>query len=588
MQQQQQRVLRDISTGSVRNGGRQTTLLSAFSVIRSPASSPLKRSSSVLDDDNEQQQQQQQQEQQSRTASVVNTPSNASKRTRTMARLSPTLSRTKKTISNTPDSSAPTPALASSSMDWSAVLQPSSGPTHRSRSRHLSRWSDRSATASSRSLMPWMRSLECSEASDILPLLYEDATSGYLGRTQPYAFNFNADGSRVAICDERGSIHIADANHASWPSLSQTTVATGSADGYQSFSFGAKCLYDVAWLGPGRSNSVVSCGFMGSIGMVDVQSGKTVAKFIHGADIVRCVAPKPKDGHVFASTSRDGSVRIWDVRCTPNCGPDGTLLHRPVDTILNAHLPSSITATLHQSTPTTKRRSGQQQLARQIEQSSANGTSAVVSAVFMAHNEHLLATAGVGDGRIKYWDLRYHGSHTNRQTPVPSQQSTSLQAMSSSQETAIPDLKALQSMPRFTSLALSPDGTRLFGVSRCNSIFAYDTGALQAPLYALSHSPADGSDPRYTVASQYLRAHVSPDSSFLAAGSSDGNVFVWDLRAAERHAVCPSIPASQPLILSGHERMDVPCVRWQPSAMEQNMLVSCSDDGTLRRWHTRL
>lgn len=94
-----------------------------------------------------------------------------------------------------------------------------------------------------------------------------------------------------------------------------------------------------------------------------------------------------------------------------------------------------------------------------------------------------------------------------------------------------------------SSMALAPDGRKLYALStdsRCvrtsptgtrrktepfppNSIYAFDPTNLthSAPLTTF-HTPLA----RYS--SFYIRCAVSPCSRFLASGSSDGSVFVWD------------------------------------------------------------
>ena len=40
---------------------------------------------------------------------------------------------------------------------------------------------------------------------------------------------------------------------------------------------------------------------------------------------------------MFATSGRDGAIRIWDVRTSGTTDGDGNLCHRPAQTILNAH-----------------------------------------------------------------------------------------------------------------------------------------------------------------------------------------------------------------------------------------------------------
>ena len=60
------------------------------------------------------------------------------------------------------------------------------------------------------------------------------------------------------------------------------------------------------------------------------------------------------------------------------------------------------------------------------------------------------------------------------------------------------------------------------------------------------------------------------DEQYLATGSEDNRVFIWNNKKEQAISV-----------LEGHTR-SVTCVTWNPEI--PGMLVSASDDGTLRVW----
>lgn len=60
------------------------------------------------------------------------------------------------------------------------------------------------------------------------------------------------------------------------------------------------------------------------------------------------------------------------------------------------------------------------------------------------------------------------------------------------------------------------------------------------------------------------------DEAYLASGSEDNRVYIWNIK--KENAIS---------VLEGHTR-SVTCVTWNPEV--PGMVVSASDDGTLRVW----
>lgn len=60
------------------------------------------------------------------------------------------------------------------------------------------------------------------------------------------------------------------------------------------------------------------------------------------------------------------------------------------------------------------------------------------------------------------------------------------------------------------------------------------------------------------------------DEIYLASGSEDSRVYIWHVK--KENPIC---------VLEGHTR-SVTCVSWNPQI--PGMIVSASDDGTLRVW----
>lgn len=78
---------------------------------------------------------------------------------------------------------------------------------------------------------------------------------------------------------------------------------------------------------------------------------------------------------------------------------------------------------------------------------------------------------------------------------------------------------------RITSLALSPDGSALLACTREDTIKVIDLRMNQI-LQTLSNE-------HFKVAQDWTRAVYSPDGDYTAAGSSDGTLFIWNIKTGK-------------------------------------------------------
>ncbi|KAJ1953183.1 hypothetical protein IWQ62_006057, partial [Dispira parvispora] len=311
----------------------------------------------------------------------------------------------------------------------------------------------------------------------------------------------------------------------------------------------------------------------------DVQQRRCIARFSGHQGTVKSVTCSAHHPAVFASGGRDGRVIIWDTRCSNGVGELNEGTYQPADIIGNAHSlldlqpPGTGPATVPtsprirraysrpQSTSTsalsdsTFSGGSQTNMAlsprRGRSKPVTNNGGSVTSVVYMAHREHCLASAGVVNGTIKYWDTRQLGRHLGRSQPIPIEQSD------------LPMDKNRR--PRaISALTRSPDGASLFAMSADHQIYMYNS-------YHLGQPVATFTAPSFRCASLYMKPATSHDSDFLAAGSSDHRIYVWAIAS----------PSTPPLVLQSHTQ-EVGAVAW--SRHQLDTLASCSDDGTLRLW----
>lgn len=318
--------------------------------------------------------------------------------------------------------------------------------------------------------------------------------------------------------------------------------------------------------------------------------------------------PGANSKSVLATSSRDGSVQIWDLRCKGTDGPmqdfyakeplgpvHASSANRPtwaraVNSIWDAHRYPSWTQPTslldHDYTYRTE---------------APGKTGESVTAITFLAQENLLATSSQGNASIRIWDLR--SLHNQRKTQTPLSQTASPVSHTKFRNFGI------------SSLSLSGDGSRLYSLSKDNTVYAYSTSHLilghapelskndpgphfspketkpgLGPLYGFRH-------PHLHATSFYVKTAIRKaqdgHSELLAVGSSDGSpiLFPTDERyfgASPEQSETPIMPAyTQPPIYGArHPRhqnaSSSPSPRHKPAAFP------ISTNGTpLTRGHSR-
>ncbi|KAJ1927571.1 hypothetical protein IWQ60_002828 [Tieghemiomyces parasiticus] len=403
-----------------------------------------------------------------------------------------------------------------------------------------------------------------------------------------FACQFNPQPALAHFCltaSEGGLLLLADTRPGQLTTGRPTTEDLPQS--YSGWMAHANAIFDVQWHADGRR--ALSAAGDQTIKLWDVETHQCTARFPAHEGSVKACAWNPTEPNVFASAGRDGRVVIWDLRCAsrPEPGEDTALVrvYRPSDVIQNAHSvldslagsgtgtsglvgTGSITEVTKRKRPSTPTSSPARNRVRSIMPGSPSagrsptrrlakpragvgpGQSAT-SVLYIPHSPFCLASAGVLNGTVKYWDTRRLGRHMGQAHPQPTM--------------ACPALRDYQPTRGLASLAATPDGSRLFALSLDNSIHMYDSQNLQRYLGALT-------GPNFKCASVYLKMSISPDSNYLASGSTTGDIYVWSLHQPLSLA---------PVVLQSHRR-EVSAVSW--SQARANTLASCSDDCSLRVW----
>ena len=358
--------------------------------------------------------------------------------------------------------------------------------------------------------------------------------------------------SLVAIGDEDGGIKVVDTAFGSHPGFSKPWV---------SFRPHLNAILDLAFSPDDLLLATASGDQTAQI--IDMPTQRTTYSMAGHFSSVKQVRFQPQSSDVVATSSRDGSVQIWDLRCK---GLDGPLRHikmpldsssindasasgsltwaRPVNTIYQAHAgrqpgSMSVSTGTGKSLPTPDEPS-------KTEAPGRTGDVSVTALEFLqAPRSNLLLTASEANASVKLWDLRtIHRNRRSNQLAVP---------LSTTRQ---PESHTKHRNYGLTSLSLSGDGARLYTVCRDNTIYAYSTSHLilgHAPQLSSSHlvklkrppvktEEKEGLGPIYGFrhakfhattfyVTSALRVAKEDKSEMLAVGSSDGCAVLFPTHA---------------------------------------------------------
>ncbi|KAL9016586.1 MAG: hypothetical protein Q9185_006089 [Variospora sp. 1 TL-2023] len=360
--------------------------------------------------------------------------------------------------------------------------------------------------------------------------------------------------SLVAIGDEEGGVQLLETAHDGKSQFCKPHLA---------FRPHSNAILDLAF-SPDDMLLATAAGDQTSQ-IIDMPSQRSVYTLAAHQATVKQIKFQPGSANVIATSSRDGSVRLWDLRCkgsdapvrelrislngpsdgqTTTNGPRRMTFARCVDSIIDAHLyrghPSMVVSQASMSNETYDMPTRNQTHTR-------HGDHSITSLCFLpAGREHLLLTASEANANVRLWDIRTTYSHRRNIEPIP---------LSSTRQ---PDSHTQHRTFGITSLAMSGDSARFYAYCRDNTVYAYSTNHLilgHAPeLSTISSNTSTTSSirrsrfsrtaekeglgpiygfrhPLFHATSFYVKLAVRPakdgKSELLAAGSSDGCAVLW-------------------------------------------------------------
>ncbi|CAO2655407.1 Nn.00g104710.m01.CDS01 [Neocucurbitaria sp. VM-36] len=418
--------------------------------------------------------------------------------------------------------------------------------------------------------------------------------------------------SLVAVGDEDGHIHLLDSEgdfsraHVSWKAHSNAIM---------DMQFSSDDMYLAA--GSGDQTAQI----------VDVRTQQTLAVLAKHKSSVKQVRFQPGDDKIVATSSRDGAVQIWDLRCKGGhmsvhsaWGSDAPYAS-VIRTLASAHANTTLVANSGSATSLTRTSSN-----TKSESINRRNDISVTALSFLPEGrQHLLLTASDASTCVKLWDIR--GRYSLRGPAIPISTTSHPESHNRHRHFAI------------NSLTLNGDSSRLYALSKDNTVYAYSTSHLilgVAPELSTASSSSkqkycqvgqEGLGPIYGFRHQnfhagsfYVKASlrkVSQDQpELLAVGSTDGCpvLFPTDerfLRRGSRHQdddadELPSMsittrrssrlsssrsstnnrfPDTIPIyehgtpLIRGHDA-EVTSVSWA----RNGSLISVSDDFRVRQW----
>ncbi|VDK20220.1 unnamed protein product [Taenia asiatica] len=315
----------------------------------------------------------------------------------------------------------------------------------------------------------------------------------------------------LLVAKEDGLVHLFD------------TEQHGSESLIRYYGVHNNAIFSVKWVT--RANQFLTASGDQTIKLVDSETGLVVSVYVGHTMSVRSLALSPEDYHVFASASRDGSIRLWDMR-TQNPEGVGSSVY-----IHGCHLPSF---------GSSSRR------CRSKSRSFMTDSQSVTSVVFAGEFE--LISAGSTDGAIKIWDIRRVSTFTKNQ-PQPI--------------TFLPYNGISRKQCGYSDLVLDSNRRRLYASCLDHAVYEYDlTSASTRPVLLYTG---------HLTGSFYIKLSLSPDNAYLVCGSADSRAYIYRVGARTQ----------RPFVLSGHTG-EVSVPRWSPH--DPTRVVTLSDTAQLFIW----
>lgn len=321
-----------------------------------------------------------------------------------------------------------------------------------------------------------------------------DDTHSFRGSALPFCVTPCHSNSLIAIGDEEGGIRLIDS-----ASASNSLFATP----HISFRPHNNAVMDIAFSSDDFLFATASGDQTGRI--IDMRTQQTRYTMQGHFSSVKQVRFQPDNDMIVATSSRDGSVKIWDLRCSGTEAPaaefsvafepGNDLNARPaldhtvryaeqVNYFKDAHsyTPKSIVNTDLLTAPNPRLAFASSRTNSSTTLPPRRNDVSITALSFLpGSRSHLIITACEANASIKLWDIR--GKHTFRSAKDSAKHSIPISSTT-------PPISHLRNRHfGVNSLTLSSDASRLYALCRDSTVYAYSTNHLvlgQAPEFTNS------------------------------------------------------------------------------------------------------
>ncbi|MCJ1404878.1 hypothetical protein MMC11_008104 [Xylographa trunciseda] len=371
------------------------------------------------------------------------------------------------------------------------------------------------------------------------------------GRALPFCTASCNTNSLVAIGDEEGGVRLLESSKDKEPGFDKT---------YLSFQPHTNAVLDLTFSSDDLLLATASGDQTSEI--IDMPTQRSIYSLAGHSSSVKQVRFQPgSSNNIVATSSRDGSVQIWDLRCKGSDGPSSRrkvsfegntensasnvssmprkIWARPINSIYDAHAFRNHSGAIIPPNLNSFRTSESPNKPEPVPVCSRRGDVSITSLAFLGQSHsHFLLTGSEGNSCVKLWDLRTtYNLRRGHAVPVSS--------------TRQPQSHSRHRQYGLTSMVLSGDGGRLYTLSRDNTIYAHSTshlilgsapeldsgtavkrskrsGATEreglSPMYGFRH-------PRLHLSTFYVKLALRPakddQSELLAVGSSNSCALVF-------------------------------------------------------------
>lgn len=386
---------------------------------------------------------------------------------------------------------------------------------------------------------------------DFRPGMWSGTWSGTIKRPEQVSADYTAEfdrgsGTRLAIGSEDGTLSLFDTSK---PLRGDDTF------GYEPDKCSvhhANALFDVTWTCDDAF--ILTAGADRTVGMFDSSTLTTAKQFVGHEGNVRGVTAHPTNRNLLASCGRDGKILCYDVR-----GPRVVVDHMKPQEYGRFIGPYNFASYAH-------RRSNAK---RKSELHS-------VTSVTYNNNGDAILSSGGSDGLVKLWDVR------NLRSPVGAFEDANEceyvrgsffdRGISQRFRGTADGSGKTRKTHRYrgiSAIAKDPTSSRFVVSYIDNHMAMFDSNNVSSTF--LNTQPIRHFVSReYDTSSYYIKPCFSPDGNYVACGSTNGRVFIWDV----------DHPMVAPTCLFVHDG-GVSSVHWS----RNNTLVTCSDDLTTRVWN---